>query len=160
MTPEAVIKLSDVLRYVIYDAETSFICLNDELNFIKKYINLQQLRLDDSILVEMKTEGNLGNQKIAPLIFLPFVENAFKYAPQSKGKKKYINILWKIDGQDVFFKIENSFGELAVKEDEKYSGVGVENVIKRLEIIYPEKHILEINTREGKYKVELKMQLS
>ena len=160
LTPEVIVKLSDVLRYVIYDAETTEIRLKNELDFLRKYINLQQLRLDKNLELNVVTEGEVNNQKIAPLLFLPFVENAFKYAPQSENTNKFIAIKWKIEGSEINFQVVNSYGELVVNENEKYKGVGIKNVIKRLEILYPDKHKLEIKLKEGKYQVDLNIQLS
>ncbi len=160
LAPEAIVKLSDVLRYVIYDAETSKIDLKDEIGFLQKYINLQQLRMEENLKLEVVTEGELNNQKIAPLLFLPFVENAFKYAPQSENEDKFITIRWKIEGPEINFEVVNSYGELAVNENEKYKGIGIKNVIKRLEILYPDKHKLEISLKEGEYQVDLNIQLS
>ncbi len=160
LTPEAIVKLSDVLRYVIYDAETAEISLKDELDFLKKYINLQQLRLDKNLKLDVVTEGEIGNQKIAPLLFLAFIENAFKYAPQSESKVKFIKIRWKVSAEEIAFEITNSSGEYPVTENEKYKGFGIKNVIKRLELLYPEKHQLNVRSTESEFVVNLNIQLS
>lgn len=159
LTPEAVIRLSDVLRYVIYDAEATVLELQDELNFIQKYIQLQQLRSDENLKLDLHIKGDLDQLQIAPLIFLPFVENAFKYAHQSLNSEKYIELLWQINEKQLIFKCRNSSGNFLSDEDDKYKGVGIENVIKRLELLYPEKHKLEIVDQDDQFSVNLTIRL-
>ncbi len=160
LAPQAVLKLSDILRYVIYDAEEDFILLKDEIEFLKKYVKLQQIRLDEGFEIDFKLTGDILDQKIAPLIFLPFVENAFKYAPQSLDGNKYINIDISLTLSEIIFKIVNSSGVKSISENEKYKGVGIQNVQKRLNIIYEGKHDLEIEEKGKEFKVDLKIQLN
>ncbi|MGQ8336148.1 sensor histidine kinase [Sunxiuqinia sp. A32] len=159
LTPIAVLELSDVLRYVIYDAETEYISLRDELDFLNKYIKLQELRLEKSLRVSVNQTGEIHDHRIAPLLFLPFVENAFKYAPQSQLKTTFINIEWNISNSEIHFKIANSLGDSMLTENEKYKGLGIQNVMKRLELLYPNQYNLKINKQENQFVVDLTIQL-
>lgn len=157
--PQLVLKLSDILRYVIYDAETEFISLAKELHFLNKYIEVQQIRLDPDFNLEVRPLGNPGELKIAPLLLLPFVENAFKYGVDNLGGGGQIFIHWEILDSDLLFYVENKKivkDELVVIKDK---GMGIQNVCKRLELLYPGRHQLTIDNQENRYLVELKISL-
>jgi len=155
--PEMVLKLSDVLRYVIYDAETNFISLEKELNFLQKYIEIQKIRLDKSFKLETAMPAETGGLKIAPLLFLPFIENAFKYGTNSENGK--IIIRWEIRGKQVSFSAENEKMLPYNAEPAEYKGMGIKNVQKRLELIYPGRHRLKIEDLENNFIVHLKIDL-
>jgi sensor histidine kinase YesM len=160
LAPAMVLKLSDVLRYVIYDAETSLISLRKELDFLNKYIEIQKLRLESDFRVQVDVQGDPGQLQIAPLLFLPFVENAFKHGVQSPDKPNKISIHWEINQSQVIFSVQNQIVPEAISEQEKYKGIGIANVKKRLELLYPEKHELYIQQDEKYFIVKLKIDLS
>jgi sensor histidine kinase YesM len=157
--PEMVLKLSDILRYVIYDAETNFISLEKELDFLGKYIEVQRVRLDKGFQLKIDLPTEMKGLKIAPLLFLPFIENAFKYGVNSGSEKGKISIHWEITGKQISFYIENEKVLPDDVEPARYKGMGIKNVQKRLELIYPGRHELEIEDLEHSFVVRLKIGL-
>jgi hypothetical protein len=159
LAPELIIKLSDVLRYVIYDADTNLISLQKELDFLNKYIEIQKLRLEADFRVLTDIQGEPGQLQIAPLLFLPFVENAFKYGNLSIKKPEEIVIRWKIDRTKVDFFIQNHHASADETDEAKPHGTGIANVRKRLGLLYPGKHELDIETTETCFTVQMKIDL-
>jgi hypothetical protein len=157
--PEMVLRLSDILRYVIYDAETNFISLEKELDFLDKYIEVQRVRLDKGFQLKIDLPAEIQDLKIAPLLFLPFIENAFKYGANSGSETGTIIIRWGITGKQVSFYIENEKVLPDAVEPARYKGMGIKNVQKRLELIYPGRHELEIEDLERSFVVRLKIDL-
>ncbi len=152
-TKELVLNLSDMLRYVLYETETDRVPLKEEIDFLKNYIELQKVRMEEEAKINLNIEGDPGNKKTAPLLFLPLVENAFKHGSKGDIKNTFINIDIKI-GQGLTFEIENnkSKGVDPVKNDK---GIGLENIKRRLELIYPGQHHLNIDDKNDVFKVEL-----
>ncbi|MEL7588268.1 MAG: histidine kinase [Prolixibacteraceae bacterium] len=159
LAPEMIIKLSDVLRYVIYDADTNLIPLQKELDFLNKYIEIQKLRLESDFRLRTDIQGDPGQLQIAPLLFLPFVENAFKYGVLSSEKTNEMIIRWKIDQAKVDFFIQNDHAPADETDGEKPCGTGIANVRKRLELLYPGKHELDIQATEQLFTVQMKINL-
>ena len=155
--PQLVLKLSDILRYVIYDAEIEFISVEKELHFLKKYIEVQQIRLDSNFKLAVECEGEPANLQIAPLLLLPFVENAFKYGVNSGGETGQIAIRWQLSERSIDFEVENGKVESNIQVDDQYKGMGIQNVQKRLKLLYPDKHELIIRDLEKRFEVQLKI---
>ncbi|WP_159519051.1 sensor histidine kinase [Sunxiuqinia indica] len=159
LAPQLVLKLSDILRYVIYDAETNFISLEKELHFLKKYIEVQRIRLEPDFNLEVDQKGDPSGFKIAPLLLLPFVENAFKYGTDNLNTGGRISIAWENSDNDFQFFVAN---EKAVENDsskDEYKGMGIQNVRKRLDLLYPDKHELVIDDQQKRYLVKLKLSI-
>ncbi len=159
LAPELIIKLSDVLRYVIYDADTNLISLQKELDFMNKYIEIQKLRLEADFRLQTTVQGECGQLQIAPLLFIPFVENAFKYGILPYERPNEILIRWKLDQAEVDFFIRNRNEPACGMDGEKAHGAGIVNVRKRLELLYPGKHDLDIQSTEGWFTVHMKIDL-
>lgn len=159
-TPDTVLKLSDILRYVIYDSDQDEIDFESEIEFMRKYIALQQLRLHDQSIVEFNIEGITEGQKIAPLLFIPFIENSFKHGLSDKHNEGYIHINLVGRKESIYFRIKNSKGKSDVNLKAKYRGVGIMNVKKRLELLYKDRYHLEINNSKKSYEVKLEIKLT
>lgn len=157
-TPEAILKLSDILRYVIYDSDRDEIDLKDEIEFIRKYVELQQLRIQEKNRVRLVTEGEIGDQKIAPLLFIPFIENSFKHR-LAQTDEEFIDINLVGRKESIYFRIKNNKGKPDFREKNKYTGVGIENVKKRLELLYKDRYHLEINDSKTSFEVKLEIKL-
>ncbi|MEE4196629.1 MAG: histidine kinase [Bacteroidales bacterium] len=157
-TADMIEKLSSLMRYMLYESNVDKIELSKEIEYIENYINLQKLRLSDDLPVNINftIDGDIHKNKIAPLILIPFVENAFKHGVKF-GKESEITIELKIHQNNFQFSIENIIHN-SLKNLEKNSGLGLNNVKKRLSIIYPDKHTLHI-TRNNKFSVHLKITL-
>ena len=160
LVPEKVVQLSDLMRHVIYESDADAIPLKKEIDMIRNYIELQNLRTPDSEKIELEILGDLKEQKIAPLLFLPFVENSFKHGLKGGGNRVFVRINIQVQQDSILFEIENSKGKNSEVQDGKYSGIGIENVRKRLDLIYPEKYSLIIVDKEKTFKVTLNLKLT
>lgn len=158
--PEKIVQLSDLLRHIIYDADSEYIPLLKEVEMIKNYIELQNLRTSDSEKIVINVLGDIKGKMIAPLIFLPFVENSFKHGLKSGVSNAFVKIELNVSEKDLVFKIENNKVESTKISDSKYKGIGIQNVKKRLELIYPDSYDLEIINQKTNFKVKLKLLLN
>jgi len=155
---EAVVKLANMMRYVLYDSDKHYVLLQQEINYIKNYIELQQTRFENAVEVLFNISGQIkADKKIAPLIFIPFVENAFKYgvnAEQNSTIKIHIDVEDETVGLFVYNrKVNNAI----INKDE--SGVGIANTKNRLHLLYPGKHELKIENNDTDFSVYLKLYL-
>ena len=157
-TPGVVLKLSDLMRYMIYTSSQKYVDLKAEIEYIKSYIELQKIRLFDTvkILFEIKTIDN--TYKIEPMLLIPFVENAFKYGI-SYTENCEINISIQIENNKLCLITENTVFSKKTEINSE-SGIGLTNVKRRLQLLYPDKHILKISENNNQYKVNLEINLS
>lgn len=158
--PDVILKLSSLMRYVIYETDVEMISLKKEIHIIRDYIELQKLRSSDAVKIDFSADGKFGGYKIAPLIFLPFIENSFKHGIKGGAKEAFVSIKIEVTGGVINFEVENSKGKSAVVNDEKFRGIGIENVKKRLELVYPDSHVLNISDAKEKFRVLLQLQLN
>ena len=142
--------LSELLRYQLYNMEQK-VAVSEEINFIKSYIRFQQLRMTQRLTMTTHFDENLDKQKIYPLIYQPFLENAFKYV----GGKYWIDLVITFLENRIIFCIENSLPEPMQQTEKVSSGIGIENVKRRLELLYPDRHQLNIKQNEKSFVVEL-----
>lgn len=153
--PESILKLSDLMRYQTYEAAKDEVRLNEEIDFIEKYLDLEKMRRD-YLNTSIEINGNLNNIAIPPLLFLPFVENACKYSNSVSGENEFIHISFDCKGQDLFFEIENNIGnQKGFLQDAEHSGLGLENIKKRMQLLFEDNHSLLINESPTAYKVIL-----
>ncbi|AEV97028.1 hypothetical protein A4D02_18335 [Niastella koreensis] len=151
---EMLLSFSEMLRYQLYECNVEQIELTRELNYIKNYIELQKSRIDERIKV-LFCDGQIGgNLKIAPLLLITFIENAFKYVGFNEGRDNYINISLTHNNGMLIFKASNS-KDGCINRVENSSGLGVANAKRLLELIYPDKHLLQIDEQEDSYEVTL-----
>lgn len=151
-TPEAVMNLSEMMRYMLYEADKDFVPLEKELDYVKSYIQLQRLRLADSTGVTLNIHGDYERRKIQPLLFVSFIENAFKYGTDFVGKTQ-IKIVIDITASGLTFVCENIIGR--APKNIRHGGIGLDNVQSRLNLLYPNSHQLSIVNDESNYKVRL-----
>lgn len=157
--PDAVHRLSEMLRYVIYDCNEEFVSLEHELNYIKGYIALQLLKDDKISNVHYEFIDVNTNLKIAPMLLISFIENSFKHSKIEDLNNGWIDINLKTIEQQLVLEVKNSIPEIVPAKD-KQGGVGLENVKRRLELIYPEKYILDIKQAEKEYSIKLTLNLN
>ena len=150
---ESIGELSDTLRYALYDTDTDKVPLAGEVAFMNNYIHLMQLRCNE--LTEVTTDWDLpaGDVKIAPLLFISPIENAFKHGVNAR-MKSFVHVVLRPDGRDLEFRCENSLFE-KTGEDHIGSGIGVENLKRRLELIYPDAYSYEHDEKDGAYHVRI-----
>jgi len=142
LTAESIMRLSSLMRYMIYDSNTRLIELKKEIEYIEDFIALQQLRISHKPVCKFNVHGDILNFKIPPLILIPLVENAYKHSG-SALKQNSIIIDLSLEGHRIIFKISNPFLNKQEEENEK-GGFGLENLKKRLNIIYPQDYTLSI----------------
>ncbi len=152
--PEVTLKLADVLRYMIYEANESLVPLQKEVDFLQKYLDLQRLRLQPQTEVRFEVSGDIDRLKVAPLLFIVFVENAFKHSGKAAGKGAFVSIQLEAKADNIHFRIENSKGPTDIVRDEKASGLGLDNVRQRLDMLYPG-HVLLIGDEAECFVVDL-----
>ena len=141
---------------MLYEADKGLVPINKEIDYIKSYVALQRLRLANSEDVTLKISGDDNEKKIPPLLFISFIENAFKYGTDYNGKT-IVKINLSINEESIHFRVVNKIGNHKAKS--KSSGLGLENVKNRLKYLYPELHVLQI-TDDGKtYEVDLTINL-
>jgi hypothetical protein len=146
-------KLSEIMRFMLFETKTDYILLSKEIEYIEKYIELQKIRTANLNYVSYSVTGSPQNYKIAPMIFIPFIENAFKHTTNKKLENAItINIL--ISGEVIELICINKFNANAPLKQEN-GGVGNELIKKRLHLIYPEKHTLNIVNQDNLYSVKL-----
>lgn len=154
--PEAVITLSELMRYMLYQANDDFVLLRLELDYIENYIKLQRLRIANNQNVKINIHGTISNQKIRPLLFISYIENAFKYGTDYSGNTE-VKIEINVVKDELQFKCINLIG--SKNKDEVSSGIGMQNTVDRLQLLYPEKHSLKISEIENRFIVDLKLKL-
>ena len=154
-TPKMILKLSNLLDYILYQIEKPSVSLENEIYHLQDYISLEKLRFHDTLQVNLIKESAVENINIAPMMLIPFVENSFKHGAIVNGVL-VINILIKKIDNTILFEVENSIIEKSKSE----GGIGLENIQKRLKMLYPNAHTLEINENDQRFKVSLTLQLN
>jgi LytS/YehU family sensor histidine kinase len=154
---KALHKFSDMLRYQLYEVKGTRIPIEKELSYLKDYVDLQKLRKDENYSVEFNCSPEVKGFSIEPLLLIPFVENAFKHISHKTCSANFVKLDMSRSNGHFNFMIENS--KEAERTTELHGGIGLNNVKRRLELLYPEKHELLINNKEDSYKVDLKLKI-
>ncbi len=154
-TSEGIAKISDLLRSVLYECNEIEIDLSKEIGLIENYIDLEKMRYGNRLNVSFNVSGPLENKKIAPMMLFTFVENSFKHGCRNDSGKPYIFIDLKTSETKIEFKIENSVPKNEKRKGKNGDGIGLQNVRKRLEIIYSDKYLLEVSGNKTVFKVFL-----
>ncbi|WP_170110433.1 sensor histidine kinase [Flavilitoribacter nigricans] len=158
-TPESIMQLSEILRYMVYDADADRVPLKNEILYIQNYVSLKQLKDSRGMDIRLDLESPAGDLMIAPLLFIPFVENAFKHSKIEDLNSGYIHISLRTEGRTVDFRVENSLPANEFTKD-RVGGVGLENTAKRLALLYPgDRHQLEIEKGRDRFSVHLSLAL-
>ena len=152
---ELILKLSDMMRYSIYEGEKEVVTLKAEVDYLRNYIELHEMRYHKPIDVKFEAEIE-ENYKVMPLLFIILLENAFKHGIENLNKDAYVHVSINSKNNKVFFEIENNFDTTLAKED---NGIGLKNLKRRLELVYPKKHTLSFSKTENVYKAKLILQL-
>lgn len=151
-----ILKLSDLMRYSIYEGEKSTVSLAEEVIYLKNYIALHKMRYHKEIDIQFKTDIVDKNIKIMPLLLIILVENAFKHGVENLRENAYVHINLITNLKNLTFEVENNFDE---KEIPTEIGIGLKNLKRRLELAYPKKHKLNIINVNSVYKAQLELQL-
>jgi LytS/YehU family sensor histidine kinase len=151
-TPDAIIRLSNMMRFVISEANDDYVSLTKEISYVTNFIELQKLRLGNTATLYYKIAGTTVEKKIAPLILIPFIENAFKHGVNPEENSS-ITINIEINDRDLHLRVENK--KVKKNKFQVKSGLGVPNARKRLDLLYPRKHELTITDSPTDYVVNL-----
>ena len=147
-----ILKLSNLLDYLLYQVDKPFVSLKDEIHHIEDYISLEKMRFNDTLNVTFSKYIYSESIEIAPMLFIPFIENSFKHGAIKNGLLD-INISIKTNQNNILFEIKNSNSkDLSYNE-----GIGLENIKKRLELVYPNQYQLDINRSETEFVVLLEL---
>jgi LytS/YehU family sensor histidine kinase len=152
--PAALMKMSEIMRYMLYDSKTEKVPLGKELEYLDDYIELQKLRFADPGYIDYSVSGDLQDHEIPPMLLLSFVENAFKH-----GKKRVTNpgIIIRVSTTATLlnFVVSNYIIDDQAVDNPGHTGIGLKNIRRRLELLYPGSHNLTISARDGRYTVNL-----
>ncbi|OUR91883.1 histidine kinase [Flavobacteriales bacterium 34_180_T64] len=149
---ELILKLSDMMRYSIYDGEKETVLLSEEVTYLQNYIELHKMRYHKTIDVQFNIEIKDNDYEIMPLLFIILLENAFKHGVENLRKNAYVHIDMKAENDQVSFDIENNFDNTITNEQ---GGIGLKNLKRRLELVYPKNHILSITKTDTVFKAIL-----
>ena len=159
--PGLILKLSEVLSYSLYESTSATVSLNKELTLIKNFVALEQERYNDRINIQWSIDIEQDpHTKIAPLILIPFVENAFKHGVMNSIEKTCIVIKLKLHQNNLLFEVTNSINSVKNKEQNKYNGLGLDNLRRRLQLIYPDNFTILNQVRGHNYHASLKISLN
>jgi LytS/YehU family sensor histidine kinase len=156
-TPELILKLSSLLSYMLYDCKADQVLLEKEIEVMKDYVDLERERYGNKIEISWNVEGDVEDKYIAPLLLLPFLENAFKHGTSEQLEKPWLNFSLVVKHNSLKCKVANSKNEFVPAGNR---GIGIENVKKRLQFLYPDKHELKINDEGDFFVVSLLLDLS
>jgi LytS/YehU family sensor histidine kinase len=156
--PEMIKKLSDLLNYILHECDRSFVPLEKEIKMIQDYMALEKIRYGEHMNMSVELPDDCKNKMIAPLILIPFVENSFKHGTSKVLASAYIKLIISIEDDTLYFSLINSKppnGETVITK----GNIGLKNVRKRLELLYPIEHILTIKTEPEVFTIDLKIKL-
>lgn len=153
----SLIKLSDLMRYMLYESGDRTVPLTKEVQYLKSYIELQKIRFSDGVPIRVHLSEVKNSHKIEPMLLIPFVENAFKHGV-GLIEDPMIEISLSVDEEILFFEVMNRF-DTDDKQKDLRSGIGLKNVKKRLELLYPDRHQIEISQSDNIFKVHLRLTL-
>ena len=156
LVPDAIVTLSELMRYMLYETDNKTVSLEKEINYIKNYIDLQKLRLNNIENIYLNIHGETKNKFIEPLLLISFIENAFKYGTDYKGTA-HVKIVINTDGNKLDFFVQNKVEKYVTDPDN--SGIGNSNIENRLKLIYPDAHELYISDTADLYSVHLILKL-
>jgi two-component system, LytTR family, sensor kinase len=156
--PETVLKLSELINYMLYECRSEEVSLAKEIKFIRNYVDIEKMRYGDKLDVDIRVTGDVSDRTIAPLILLPFVENCFKHGASENLLQSWVKVSIDSHADHVVIKVENSkSSENGFPREE---GIGIQNVKRRLDLLYPKKHELKIISGEETFLVILSINKS
>ena len=159
--PEVVLKLSDLLNYMLYECNEPYMLVTKEIQLLENYLALERIRYGDHLNLEFQVIGETTGKKLAPMLLLPFVENAFKHGVSKVRKNARVSIRLEINGDRLTFSVINTRQVLPMEDLTGYTeGIGLKNVKRRLELLYPGEHKITVGSGENEFSVNLEVNLS
>ncbi len=155
---ESVYKLSKLMRYLLYESEQGKTPLSREIDFMNNFIDLMRLRINEKVILKISFPSKYEDYAVPPLLFIPFIENAFKHGV-SYRENSFIDIAMKVEDNNILFTCKNSLGRISEEKNLEHPGIGLENVKKRLNLLFPGKHQLNISQEATVYNVVLSLNM-
>jgi sensor histidine kinase YesM len=162
-TPDLILKLSDILRYLLYEGSEKKVSLTQELKYLWSYLELEKVRHGERMDLQIEVQGESDTCEIAPMLLIPFVENSFKHGLGKDRSNGFVKVLVVTHDDDLHFEIANSKpsqGSEISQQSGYQGGIGLINVKKRLNLLYPNQHALEVTSTETEFKVSLDIKLT
>lgn len=160
IAPDIVLKLSDIMRYILYECNEKYVRLERELSYIRNYLDLEQLRHGPQALITLEVKGQANDLMIAPMIFIPFLENSFKHGLLHNLSEGFVHVQFQIEEGKLWFKISNSKPTHYHKPTGKQvGGIGLNNIRRRLDLLYPDLYKIDIENAPSEFHVEVQLQL-
>jgi two-component system sensor histidine kinase LytS len=159
--PGLMLKLSELLRYSLYDTNQNYVAVQKELDYIVNYVELERIRLNDKTDIQLAISGDYADRYIAPLLLIVFVENSFKHFSATKGQQAFVRIQMGFQNGYLRLQVINSVDpDLVPVKNLSKGGLGLNNVKQRLALIYPQQYTLKTTRESNLFKVELTLDLS
>jgi hypothetical protein len=162
LAPDLILKLSDILRYILYDGSEKKVSLSQEIKYLKSYLELEKVRHGSRMDLHIDIQGDTDAHEIAPMLLIPFVENSFKHGLGKDMANGYVKVQVNTQGEDLHFEIANSkprHGSEISQQNGYQGGIGLINVKKRLNLLYPKQHKLAVTVTETEFSVALDIKL-
>ena len=156
-TPEIIMKLSDMMDYMLYESNEAEVSLEKDVENLQNYIEIERIRQGNNAQIRFHTEGALAGRKIAPLLFLPLVENAFKHGVNNSIENASLEGHLSVNAATILFKLKNNIPTTNSRNGHLSRGIGLENLRKRLELSYPGQYLLETYHKDGIFYTTLKI---
>lgn len=157
--PGTVLQLSHLMRYFLYETQMQFVPLEKEWAVLQDYIALQKIRSGHSLQVDVKMEGEITHHQLPPMVLITFMENAFKHGAKGNTGKARIDLYLNVEPRSIMFRLENTKGRVDEIEARNHRGVGLENVKRRLALLYPQRHTLRVTEHPEDFVVSLDLKL-
>ncbi len=157
--PTTVLQLSDLMRYFLYESKGELVPLEKEITVLEDYVSLQKLRSHQTLETIVEINGRMEGLQIAPLLLITFVENAFKHGAKGNTGKTFVHLQLQVEQNALNFRLENNAGSVDESIDTEHKGVGLENVKRRLELLYPGRHRLQTGLEQNRFVVQLNLQM-
>ena len=154
--PEMVLKLSELINYMLYECTGDEVALTKEIKFIRNYGDIEKMRYGDKLDIDIRVSGDVNDRKIAPLVLLPFVENCFKHGASEELQQSWVKVTIDVQLHVTIIKVENN--KATINGIAKKEGIGIQNVKRRLDLIYPHQHELKIINGQETFLVILAIQ--
>ena len=157
--PDTILQLSQLMKYFLYESREHFVVLDREWQILNEFIALQRLRSNDQLSVHLSLRGEIDQQKIAPLLLVTFVENAFKHGAKGNTGAVRIEAMLEVLSQSIRFEVRNTRGQATLVGEAGHKGVGLENVKRRLALLYDSRYVLDIEETATDFIVKLELQV-
>jgi len=158
-TTEVIAKLSKMMRYMLYESNHAKVPLSKEIEYIENYISLEKLRLNHQIPIDFEIEGEINQVMIVPLVLITFLENAFKHGVNGNDPNSWVKVFLHVNGKTCTYMVENSSISKLNNSTGENSGIGLQNLKRRLELSYPGAYKLSVESKDNKYRIQLKIDL-